>query len=327
MASRLRTGALFGSLLIALSAVAVDTADARRGGSFGSRGARTYQSAPPTATAPNAAAPVQRSMTSPSQAQPGAAATGATAAAAQRSRGGMFGGLLGGLALGGLFGMLMGTGFGGLGGFMALIVQALLIGLGVFLLMKLFRRRSASTPSYAGPQGVQREAYPQAPRPAAGGSGVSGTPIGARAATRPAASTVPTDTVGITPADFDTFERRLGEVQAAFTREDYGTLRQITTPEIMSYLSEELGENATEGRKNDVSSVKLLQGDLAEAWREGRTDYATVAMRYEAIDVMRDRSTRAVVSGDPSRPTETTELWTFVRENGGDWKLSAIQES
>jgi len=43
--------------------------------------------------------------------------------------------------------------------------------------------------------------------------------------------------------------------------------------------------------------------------------------------VLVDRSTGAVVKGDPDRPAEATELWTFVRERGGDWKLSAIQEA
>lgn len=93
----------------------------------------------------------------------------------------------------------------------------------------------------------------------------------------------------------------------------------------MSYLAEELSENATSGRKNDVTAVTLLQGDVAEAWREEARDYASVAMRFESIDVMRDRQSGAVVEGDPEHPSETTELWTFVRENGGAWKLSAIQ--
>jgi len=33
-----------------------------------------------------------------------------------------------------------------------------------------------------------------------------------------------------------------------------------------------------------VSDVKLLQGDLAEAWREGDTDYASVALRFSLVD-------------------------------------------
>ena len=78
--------------------------------------------------------------------------------------------------------------------------------------------------------------------------------------------------------------------------------------------------------KNDVTDVRFLEGDLAEAWREGNEEYATVAMRYSSVDVMRDRQTGAIVEGDGA-PTETTEIWTFVRPAGGEWKLSAIQDA
>ena len=66
---------------------------------------------------------------------------------------------------------------------------------------------------------------------------------------------------------------------------------------------------------------------MAEAWREGPRDYATVAMRWSAIDVMRNRQTGAVVQGDPSHPVEATELWTFTRQVGQPWLLSAIQDA
>jgi hypothetical protein len=54
------------------------------------------------------------------------------------------------------------------------------------------------------------------------------------------------------------------------------------TPETLSYFSEDLAQNASRGVINRVSDVKLLNGDLSEAWREGGTDYATVAMRYRS---------------------------------------------
>lgn len=143
MVNRLRFGAMLASLFLAFSFVAVDHADARRGGSFGSRGFRTFQSAPTTTTAPKSFAPVQRSMTPGQAAQPG---TGIAQNGLTTRRPGLFGGLggglLGGLMLGGLFGMLMGTGFGGMGGFLALLVQVLLIALGASLLMRLFRNRA-----------------------------------------------------------------------------------------------------------------------------------------------------------------------------------------
>ena len=352
MASRLRLSAVLASLLLAFSFIAVDHADARRGGSFGSRGARTFQSAPSTSTAPSFS-PVQRSMTpgTASSAQPGMAG-----GAAQASRGGLFGGmaggLLGGLALGGLFGMLMGSGFGGAGGFLALIVQMLLIGVGVMLLMRFLRgRQTANTTGSAPGNAYRRETYDAggqsnaAPGNAASGGGSSNgggsngdgsgqgggfggfqiPSIGSRAKAAAAAPSGPNDEIGVTDSDLDQFEQRLQEVQAAFSREDYGALRRITTPEVMSYLAEELSENATQGRKNDVDDVKLLQGDLAEAWREGSADYASVAMRFSSIDVMRDRASGEVVEGDPKMASETTELWTFVRAGDDPWKLSAIQ--
>jgi predicted lipid-binding transport protein (Tim44 family) len=69
-----------------------------------------------------------------------------------------------------------------------------------------------------------------------------------------------------------------------------------------------------------------VKGDLSEAWREGATDFATVAMRYALTDVMVERASGRVVEGDPSRTEEATEVWTFRREAGGPWKLSAIQQ-
>jgi predicted lipid-binding transport protein (Tim44 family) len=95
----------------------------------------------------------------------------------------------------------------------------------------------------------------------------------------------------------------------------------------MSYLSEELSQNATQGRRNQVTGTRLLQADVGEAWREDGDDYATAALRYESIDVMTDRNSGAVLEGDPNTPTQTTELWTFTRQAGLPWKLSAIQEA
>jgi predicted lipid-binding transport protein (Tim44 family) len=68
-----------------------------------------------------------------------------------------------------------------------------------------------------------------------------------------------------------------------------------------------------------------LQGDIAEAWREDSAEYATLAMRYSSIDAMVDRTTGKLVDGDDRNPSETTEIWTFVRRPGSDWNLSAIQ--
>jgi predicted lipid-binding transport protein (Tim44 family) len=74
-----------------------------------------------------------------------------------------------------------------------------------------------------------------------------------------------------------------------------------------------------------VTDVKLLQGDLAEAWREGDSEYATVAMRFALTDRMVERASGRTVEG--GTPSEVTELWTFMRARGGAWLLSAIQQT
>jgi predicted lipid-binding transport protein (Tim44 family) len=339
MKTRSRLFATLASLTLVFSLAAVDYADARRGGGFGSRGGRTFSTPPVTRTAPTEAAPINRTVTQPNAAtanRPGAAGT----AAAAGQRGGLFNGrgLLGGLMLGGLFGLMLGHGFGGLGGMLALLFQGLLLALGVWLLLRLFRGRSGASaggqrggPAYAhagaapGVGGMRMNREAQQPRPDVRVPPISSGAAAAGAAARSARST-PSDAVGITPADYDAFEQTLHAVQAAFTREDYDALRRLATPEVMSHLAEELSVNATRGVRNEVSDVHLLQGDLAEAWREGTSDYATVAMRYGSVDVTRDRQTGAIVEGSES-PSETVEIWTFVRERGGDWKLSAIQEA
>lgn len=323
--------------------VAADFAEAKRGFSFGSRGARTFSAPKATKTAPKAA-PVQRTMTpnngqKATSQQPGAASQAAAAAGQRRGLfgGGFFGSMLGGLALGGLLGMLLGTGFGGFAGFFGLIVQMLLIGVGVMFLMRFLRRRQQ--PQAAGAYGYQPQNNSQpfhfndagaqdAPR-RAGSSGIPNT--GGAAASQyseqPAFASQADDELGLTADDFDAFEEMLTKVWTAYGKEDYGQIRVLVTSEIMGYFGEELGKAASSGLINEVRNIKLLQGDLSESWREGALEYASVAMRYESIDVMRERATNKVVEGNPDVPQEVTELWTFVREAGEPWKLSAIQQA
>jgi predicted lipid-binding transport protein (Tim44 family) len=118
----------------------------------------------------------------------------------------------------------------------------------------------------------------------------------------------------------------LTDIQTAYSREDINKLRACATPEMVSYFSDDLAENTRRGVINRVSDVKLLQGDLAEAWREGGMEYASVAMRFSLVDQMIDRASSRVVEGD-ERPQEVTEVWTFVRPRGGNWMLSAIQQA
>jgi predicted lipid-binding transport protein (Tim44 family) len=300
---------------------AVSAADARigGGGSSGSRGSRTFAAPPSTSTAPNAAQPFNRTMT-----QPGSPGMGTAAAGGAAAKGGFFNrpgmGMLGGLAAGflgaGLLGMLFGGGmFGGLGGLSSifgLILQIGLIIIVVKLAMNWWQRRNATASAYAGPSGT-------GPTAGAGplASFRSGSGFGLGSGSAP---------LEIGPSDYEAFEHLLGEIQAAWSNEDVAKLHTLATPEMVSYFTQDLQANNARGDVNKVSDVKLLQGDLAEAWREGDTDYASVAMRFSLVDKTIERSTGRLVEGS-EQPTEATEVWTFVRPRGASWELSAIQQA
>lgn len=320
-------------LLAALAAFALvlgpALAEARPGGrsSFGSRGSRTFAPPPVTRTAPDAARPMDRTMTQPGQqARPNAAAPGAATGA----RGGLFGGGFGGALMGGLIGMGIGGllfghglfgGFGGIGSILGLLLQIGLIVLLVRFAIRFFRSRNQ--PAMAGgprPGPLHREAQPAARPMGMGGLG-GGMAGGGMGAARPAAAPVQ-----LAQSDFQAFEGLLRAVNEAWSRRDPAALSRLTTPEMMGFFSQDWRDLEARGWRNETRDPRLEQGDLAEAWREGDSEFATVAMRFSLIDVTYDAQGQ-VVEGDPNRRDTATELWTFVRGPAGSWKLSAIQQT
>jgi predicted lipid-binding transport protein (Tim44 family) len=301
------------ALLAVVSFLAIGAADARvgGGGSFGSRGTRTYTAPPATNTAPKTAAPMERSMT-----QPGKSATAQNTQPSPSGAMSRFGGWRG-LLLGGLIGAGLASlfGMGALANVLGFLLQAALIAGIVFLAVAWFRSRSAQ------------------PQPALANAGAAGNRPQQNGAYRQAGGMLPNGAgagLSIGQGDYDAFERRLGEIQLAYGRNDVQALGDHVTPEMLSHFAEELDANAKQGVRNEVSEPKLLQGDLAEAWRENDGEYATVAMRYAMIDATVEKASGRVLSGDKTTPQEVTEVWTFRRPSGGtpeQWELSAIQQA
>ena len=310
------------------------TAEARFGGgsSFGSRGMRTWNSPPVTETAPGIASPIQRSITP--QSGYGRYAPYGSPYATPYSGGwfgrGFMGGLFGGLLGAGLFGLFFGHGFfWGLGGFGSLFGLLLQLGL-IFLLIRwLFRGfgprgvyATAPMSDWRHGRGDDGPGYRYDAPPAGRPSGPQ--PLGYGTSTDYTLNRGNHDGLGLTVADFNEFERLLGEVQTAYGREDLAALRRLLTPEMLNEAAEELTRHSSRGAVNRMSNVKLLQGDLSEAWREGDSEYATVAMRYAVCDETIERHSGRVVETGPS---EVREVWTYRRVRGGRWLLSAIQQA
>ncbi len=287
------------ALLLALAPVFAPTpAEARAGGgaSFGSRGARTYLAPPVSRTAPGYAAPLR---TGPAYGSPAYGAPGYGGPSLMH-------GFMGGLIGAGIAGLLLGHGFfwgmHGFGGLFGLLIQILLLVLLARWLMRVF----------------------------AGGGAVAGGGIGAPTMTPPGMTYAPspqaTVPLAVEPEDYQQFEAALHRVQAAWSAADIATLQRLATPEMAATFAAQLQDLRARGLRNEVSDVRLLQGDLSEAWRENGADYATVAMRFSMVDVTRDATGR-VVDGAPGEHVQAAELWTFLRPPGGVWILSAIQQA
>lgn len=316
-------------LLLALLCAAIvltpALAEARAGGSArfggsmgysssGSLGSRTYNY--------NGGQPVQRSLTpnSPSTSPSYNGYNGGYGryggfASNHPFLTGIFGGFLGSW-LGGLLFPHWGYGYGGYGGYgfggvIGSIFSWLFIIFAISMIFRLFRRGAGfSMPSFGG-MGYG------GPQPDYGSGG-----FGAPTRDRP---------LQVGQSDYAAFEAILKAVQGAWSAGDLATLRHYTTPEMLSYFAEDLANNQSQGVENHVENVELINGDVREAWDEGNLQYATALLHWRAIDytVRTDRrrgEPGSLVEGDPQRPSEAQELWTFARSPGGHWLLSAIQQ-
>lgn len=130
-------------------------------------------------------------------------------------------------------------------------------------------------------------------------------------------------------------QRAFGEiltgVQSAWSDGSVDRLRHLVTPEMLSYFADELATNASRGVANKIGPVSLHQGDIRESWGEDNVDYATVFLRWSATDVMVSLEQGPggavrVMQGDPTNPVMSSEIWTFRRDIGGRWLLSAQQQ-
>lgn len=296
-------------LLAGMLVLAPSLAEARAGGSTRSGGGTTYQSQGSRGSqtyTPNGGQSVQRSTTQPSTTAPGYGyGYGSfwnrhpflTALA-----GGFFGAWIGSW-------LFPGWGWGGMVG--GSIISWILIIMVAMVLVRAFRRNAFAT------MGPPMQSY------YGGGWSYGGA--------APASAVPLTSPLAITQQDHAEFESLLKSIQSAWSAGDIAALRRYMTPEMLSYFSETLANNASQGVENRVERVTLLSGDVRESWDEGALQYATALLRWTALDYNVRTGTAPsdpghVVDGDPSHPVQAEEMWTFARSPGGRWLLSAIQQ-
>ncbi|TMH24303.1 MAG: Tim44 domain-containing protein [Betaproteobacteria bacterium] len=301
-----RTSILLLAAFAALTLTLSDLADAARMGGGRSFGAQR-QSVTPSKPAPPAAAPANSAAAQPATPAAGTAPAPAAAPSGASRWLGPIAGIAAGLGLAALL-----SHFGLSEGFGSLLLVALVIFAGVFLVRMLMRRRETAKPlQYAGASvrpGYENQARPvwsDAPKveppvaPAAGapGFGVARKPL----------------PQGFDAAGFATeAKRQFIRLQGSYDTADRAALSAVMTSEMYTEIGRELDERGP----HQATEIVTLDADVLDVSTEGDKHWASV--RFTGL-VRED--------GEP-QPKSIDEVWNLVKPVRGTsgWLLAGITQ-
>ena len=268
------------SVFVLGAAVVAADADAGRLGGGRSVGAQRNVTAPPAST------PAKPAQAQPAQGQqqPGAAQQG--------SRWGMLGGILGGLALGGLLAWaLSGTG-------LSTILLVALLAVVAVMALRAMRRQQAPAEEYVHFVGIGSERVAVPARPASIG-----------ALNVPSALPAGFDAAGFLRAAKTNFVK----LQLANDAGKLEDIRDFTTDEMFDELRRDVLARAAQTQQTDVMS---LNADLLEVATEEDNHWASV--RFSGL----------VRETPGAEPVGFEEVWNLVKPAHGSsgWLLAGIQQ-
>jgi predicted lipid-binding transport protein (Tim44 family) len=292
----------FSTVLFCLAFVTTEADAATRLG-----GARSLGTQRSISNAPPAAAPAKPAQTQ--QMQQSAAPAAAPAASGMSK----WMPLLGGLALGGALGWLMGA--NGMGGMMVgLLLAGLLVFAAIFVVRMLTQKRGAE---------AQRMQYAsagsQGPYPAMGSETVAAPPPSQAAGFDAPAAPVPSGVAANVPAGFDVAGFLRGaklnymKLQIANDQGNLEELREFTSDALFEELKNDVQARGNEKQQTDVLA---LNADLLEVVTEGDKHWASV------------RFSGTVRESPGDAPTGFEEVWNLAKPVNGTqgWQLAGIQQ-
>ena len=192
-----------------------------------------------------------------------------------------------------------------------------------------FERPSQERPVPAPGAPPLREAEPQAPPAALGGSGTHQVVPEARTAAGQALQAIQQADRGFNPNAFLAgAEGAFRMIVAAFAAGDRTTLRGLLADDIYGGFEQAITarEQAGERQRSEIRAV--LETAITAAELRGETAEITVRIVSEQVSVTTDA--RGEVVAGAEAVTEVTDLWTFQRDlRSGDptWKLVGTQSA
>lgn len=115
----------------------------------------------------------------------------------------------------------------------------------------------------------------------------------------------------------------------AFAQGDTATLRPLLSDELYDEFSEAIRERLAADHTLEETVEAVDRAEIIEARMDGRTAFVTLRIVSRQKTALRDAQ-GAVIDGDPDKPVEVTDIWTFARNTRAtdpNWALVETRES
>lgn len=135
--------------------------------------------------------------------------------------------------------------------------------------------------------------------------------------------------------DPDVFLRGAGAayemIVSAFAAGDRKALKDLLSRDVYDGFVAAIADREQRGEKVEQQFVGIKRADIVEAEMKAGTAYMTVRFVSELITASMDKA-GAIVSGDPQKISDVTDIWTFSRDVSNaralanpNWRLVATQ--
>lgn len=133
---------------------------------------------------------------------------------------------------------------------------------------------------------------------------------------------------GFDPREFIEGARgAFGLIVNGFARGDKAALRPLLSDEVYPHFAEAIDSREAARESYEARIDRIRGAEIVEAGLQDRTAQITVKIVSDQINVTR-ASDGSVVDGDPDRPIEKTDYWTFARDTRAadpNWVLVATE--
>ena len=113
----------------------------------------------------------------------------------------------------------------------------------------------------------------------------------------------------------------------AFAEGNRAQLKDLLSPEVFEGFAAALDDRSARKETVEQSFVGIKTAEISDAELRGPIAHVTVKFLSELITATRNAA-QDVVTGDPKRVKEVTDIWTFARDVGAstpNWRLVATQ--